>query len=242
MKTPIKIVVAAALILSMSACSSEVICKKGSGGIHSEELFLDNIDGIDMQIAADVVIKQGNSQKIVVTGHQNVLNEIDMDVYGGIWKIKFDNGCFRHYDLDVEITVPDLKKVIISGSGDIDILDFDNQNELDLRISGSGNIHLHEFEGIHKLRSSISGSGNITAFDSISVKETDIFISGSGNYKAYPISTEDCKIKISGSGSCFVNVSHSLDVSISGSGDVHYKGYPSIHQHISGSGHIYNDN
>ena len=242
MKTPIKIAVAAALIFSLSACSNEVICKKGSGGIHTEELHLSTIEGIDMQIAANVVIKQGSTQKIVVTGHQNVLDELDMDVYGRIWKIKFDNGCFRHYDLDIEITIPDLSKVIISGSGDVDILDFENQDELDLKIPGSGNIHLHEFHGATLIESSISGSGSIQAFDSIKVNITDVSISGSGNYKAYPITTNDCDINISGSGSCFVNVLDNLDVNISGSGDVHYKGNPNIYQDISGSGNLFNEN
>jgi hypothetical protein len=52
------------------------------------------------------------------------------------------------------------------------------------------------------------------------------------------LEVSECGIKISGSGSCKIDVTGELDASISGSGRVTYYGNPQIDARISGSGNV----
>ncbi|MFY0644984.1 MAG: DUF2807 domain-containing protein [Bacteroidia bacterium] len=221
----------------MSSCTSENLCLKGNEGIQTREIKLSTIDGIDMQIAGNVQIHQG-PQAIKVTGHSNVINQLSEDVNGEFWAVKFKDGCYKNYELNIDITVPDLSKVILSGSGDIEIGDFNNQEGLDVLIAGSGNIYLNSFNNATSLNSAINGSGNILFNKDFSVPHHNVSIYGSGEYKAYKVSSKNAKVTLSGSGNCFLNVNSFLDVKLHGSGNVHYRGTPKVNFSIDGSGQV----
>jgi hypothetical protein len=230
--------------LAFTACSKENNCKSGSGGSTTRNLNLSNISSIDFQQAGEVIITQGITQAVVVTGDENVVNDIDTDVDNGVWKIDFDKHCYKNYELTIFITVPNINAVSLSGSGSITINDFTGQqNNLSLDISGSGSIFLSAFDGAQNMSVEISGSGAITASADIpTLKTLDIKISGSGNYDGFSITSDDCDINIPGSGNCKVTVNNHLDVKISGSGNVFYKGHPSITSNITGSGELIDAN
>ena len=230
------------LSIFLSSCEDNN-CINGSGGIITRTLNIPAFTGIGMAIAADIFIQQGAIQNVEVTGHANAIDRLDTDVSNGVWDIEFRKDCYKNYDLSIVITVPDINKVFISGSGDIEVNSFNNQSDLRLDISGSGNINLNEFENCEKLDVNISGSGKIFGnLDFTSLKRLDINISGSGTYSAYPIMTDDCFVNISGSGNCYVYARNILSVNISGSGNVYYKGHPTVTSNISGSGIVVDSN
>ena len=228
--------------LFLASCE-DTSCINGSGGIITRTLTMPAFTGIDMAIAADVFILQGATQIVEVTGHTNVIERLDTDVSNGVWDIEFSKDCYKNYDLSIVITVPNINKVFISGSGDVELNNFINQNDLELDISGSGDITLNEFEGCENLEVNISGSGKVFGnSDLTALKRIDINISGSGTYNAYPIRTDDCNINIPGSGNCYIYVRSMLNVNISGSGNVYYKGNPTVTTNISGSGNVIDSN
>ncbi len=225
--------------LFLFSCGTESICTKGQGTIETRTLSLSDFSGVDLSESGSVTISQGSTQEVKVTGHPNILDRLETDVSNGVWDINLKRGCYRSYSLSVEITVPNLDMVAVRGSGDIKVNDFSNQHDLDLNISGSGSIELNTFDGLQNLDVRVSGSGDISGLETInSVQRLDMKFSGSGNYNGYPIASDDCEIKISGSADCFVTVHNTLNVNISGSGNVFYKGSPSVNQHISGSGKV----
>ncbi len=230
--------------ITFTSCIKEHTCIKGEGGIVSESIEVPAFTGIDLAEHARVILSQGPNQEVIVSGHHNIIDRLKKEVYGGVWKIDMrDHHCFGHYELTIFITVPDIESITISGSGDIEVGDFQEQGNLSLSISGSGEIDLESFEGCENLDLRISGSGNVLGNENFSSLENlDIVISGSGEYEGFPIQTDHCDITISGSGDCKVHVHETLNVNISGSGDVHYIGYPAITSSISGSGDIINAN
>lgn len=230
--------------LAFTSCSKDNNCKSGSGSSTTRNLSLSTITSIDFEQAGEVIITQGITQAVVVTGDENVVNDIDTDVDNGVWKIDFDKDCYKDYDLTIFITVVNINEIALSGSGSITVNDFTGQqNNLSLDISGSGSIFLSAFDGPQDMTVDISGSGTIEASaDIATLKNLDIKISGSGNYDGFSISSDNCDIDIPGSGNCKVTVNNSLDVKISGSGSVFYKGNPSITSNITGSGEIIDAN
>ena len=227
----------------LTSCSSDYNCTDGQGSVATKVLSVPSFNGIDFQIAGDVVITQGSKQEVSVTGNANVIRNIKTRVSDGVWDINFGKKCFDHYELIVNITTPDIEKVFLSGTGVITINNFSDQSDLNLIVSGSGRINIGAFSGCENLSINISGHGDILADSEFtSLKNLDIVISGSGDYKGFPISTDECDINLSGSGNCEVFVREKLDVKISGSGNVYYEGNPSLTMNISGAGNVVNAN
>lgn len=210
-------------------------CVNGKGDIVSKDLKIDNFSGIKLAISGDVILTQGSTQKVRVEGQQNIIDLIKTDISKGVWKIAFKQNVSNHKKLKIYITVPTLKEVGLSGSGDISCTNaFTNLEELDVYISGSGDLELNATA--RKTNTHLSGSGNIYLKGASNYQE--IKVSGSGNIKAYDFKVEEASISISGSGNIQLNVSQKLNARISGSGDITYKGDPNVKANVSGSGDI----
>lgn len=228
---------------SFISCEKDTLCTKGEGTITTRTLDIPSFTGIDLVQAGDVIFTQGATQTVVANGHPNIIDKIEKDVSGGVWAIDFERGCYDDYELTLNITVPDLNEVLLSGAGNITIGDFLDQGDLDLNISGSGVIFLNSFSGTQNLDVDISGSGEVQANSSFpSLERIDLNISGSGQFDGFLLETDECYIKVPGSGDSYVHVNEKLDVKISGAGNVYYKGFPEIDKDITGSGTVVNSN
>ena len=154
-----------------------------------------------------------------------------------------DNDCYNIETFTVNIVVPNLNQVRVSGSGSVSVGDFTNQSSMSLMCSGSGKIDVNRFTGVNSWNAVISGSGLIRCNGIVdNVRSSNVNISGSGNYSGFNVLSKSTKVKISGSGNAEVYSPERLDVQISGSGNVGYRGYPFISQDISGSGNLNNRN
>jgi hypothetical protein len=218
-------------------------CIKGESTITTQILPVANFNGIDLTISNNVTVKQGSTQEVKAIGHPNIIDKITTSVSNNLWEIRLENDCYEDYELSIEITVPNINRLELSGSGDILVNDFINQNDLNLKISGSGNIDLNEFEGITNIDIILSGSERFKVNNDISTLNTlGLTNSGSGKYVGFAISSNDCTINSSGSGNNELKAINSLNVTISGSGSVFYKGTPSITQNVTGSGNLIDAN
>lgn len=213
-------------------------CVRGNGDIRTSEFHLPDITGVKLRGIGEVIIRHGDEQEIIVETDENLMDYIETDVNGGVWDIDFER-CVRNVTrLTVFITVPEVDKLIISGSGSIVGEDPFDGNELETTVSGSGNIEF-EFTG-NTVDASVSGSGNIDLFGSADFM--DVNISGSGDVRAFDLVTQECDVHISGSGDVRCYVEDFLKVRISGSGDVLYKGHPELDVDITGSGSVIDRN
>ena len=208
---------------------------KGEGEVVTQEITLESLKGINLGFSGDVVLSPGSTQKIVLEGQQNILNNIKREVKNGIWNINFEKNVKEAKDVTVHITLPGIEEVKLSGSGSIHSTGkFASLNELNINVSGSGHITLEFDAQITDVE--LSGSGEIAL--SGSSKTLGIGISGSGDVTAGDLATDDCEIHISGSGDASVQVNKDLKTHISGSGDILYSGDPNVTTRISGSGDV----
>jgi hypothetical protein len=218
-------------------------CIRGDGPIVEQELLLTEFSIIDLESSFNVVVSQGPVQKIVAVGNQNIIDHLNTTVSGNQWRIRFDQGCFSNFDLTVYVTVPSIDQIKLSGSGKVEMEDFNQQNDLTVSISGSGGFSMNEFESAENLFVNISGSGGFRANKEITCFETgNVKVSGSGSFHGFPIMVKDCTASTSGSGNCYVYAEESLHATTSGSGSIFYKGTPSVDSHSSGSGRVVHSN
>jgi len=226
------------IFISVSSCEKSLFGLKGKGEIVTQELTLSEFNSIDMTISADVDFIKGDIQKVEISAQQNIIDNISRDVKSGEWEISNIEKVSSHKDIKITITVPDVKNIVLSGSGDIYTNDKFTGSEINLKISGSGNIDF--VTEIDNVNVSISGSGNVSLIGE--TNEQEISISGSGNSNNFSLNSERCDVMISGSGSCEVYANEQLFVTISGSGNAYYKGQPTVNSVITGSGNVIDAN
>ena len=188
---------------------------QGSGNIISESRELNNFTSIILLGSIDVNIKTSESNNCVVVADDNLIPYIKTEVVNNKLNISLNESYSSEEKLVVNINTPNYDEVSLSGSGNINILDFKNNN-LSLNISGSGNI---------------TGNGEV---ETLVVK-----INGSGNLMSKEIKSNSATITINGSGDGEVFASDSISAKINGSGNIKYFGNPeNVDSIINGSGDI----
>jgi hypothetical protein len=208
---------------------------RGEGPKVTKDLDIATFNGIGLSIDATVYVTQGNSQSVRVEAQQNIIDNLKREVKDGVWKITTKNNVRKHDGITIWITVKELSRIAVSGSGEVTGKNkFTTSSDLSLAVSGSGDIVLDanskSTEGV------ISGSGSIKL--SGNTGQSNFVISGSGDVMAADLASGSCSVVISGSGDVSVHAKDKLDVVISGSGDVYYKGNPNVKSKISGSGDV----
>lgn len=212
---------------------------------NTEQRKLSAFTEISLRIGADVHLSQGNEQVVEVKGEEATLKKLITEVKDRKLVIRYPtetlfSNKWNPGKIDLFITIPQIDGLTIAGSGSITA---DNKIEsriLDISLSGSGDIRIDNLKA-DKVTSLLSGSGNLFLTGQQPAGEFNSSLYGSGNVKATGFPVNDVNIKISGSGSCWVNATRNLVVRILGSGNVYYKGNPAIDSSILGPGQVKKD-
>ena len=197
---------------------------------------------ISLAIPAELHLTQGSKNEVIIEADEDLLEKIITDVRDDELVIKFEK--WYNYrsigKINVYVTVKDIKKLIISGSGEIVAKTPIKADELKLVVTGSGSININDLI-VNEVGSFISGSGDIRIEGKSKAKRLDATITGSGDFFASNIEFDNADLTITGSGSIRANITNELEATITGSGRIYYKGNPIIDANITGSGKIRND-
>lgn len=192
---------------------------------------------VSFGVPGNLYISLGSDFKVVLEGDKDFIADIETEVSGGRLVIRKDNWTqFNNKKVIVNITMPAIEGLSVSGSGQAEITDAVKADDFDLGVSGSGKLIVNEVFA-DNLECGISGSGDIIIKGG-SIEDAEISISGSGGYTGESLKLKRAEISISGSGSCYCNVTDTLEAHVSGSGSVTYTGNPKIDARVSGSGRV----
>lgn len=207
----IGVVLLARDVLPGSSTSSGV---QGSGVAATSTRALPNFSGIDLAGSNNVTVMAGARQSVVVHADTNLLSRVTTQVKAGKLIIG-DVGSFAAKSpMYVEVSVPSLAALDLSGSGNITVTGI-KASRLTVTLPGSGDI---------------SASGSVTRLN--------ISIDGSGNAQCSGLIARNVDVVVSGSGDIFVTATQSLDAKVAGSGAVLYSGNPQVKTSITGSGDV----
>ena len=197
--------------------------KRGSGNIIKEQRNVSNFNSIDLSGSSEAFITQGEKESVIVETDENLISDIITVVKNGELTLSLKNWIWPT-TLKYHVTVKDINKVKLSGSG---IIKSNNKlitNDMMFNLSGSGNIDISV--EADKVQLKLSGSGQIMLTGKSNLN--NILLSGSGMINGPDFISQKVIIKLSGSGSCLVNAVEELIVDLSGSGTVKYKGNPKV--------------
>ena len=208
---------------------------KGEGPVISEEIDIPRIRGIVLRNSADIVLTQGDRQRMVVEGQRNIIDNLRTEVSNGILYISNKRPVWRTKPMNIRIRMDELSLLRLSGSGDVESENsFTDLKDLELRLSGSGSISLSiEADEVY---TGISGSGSIRLEGE--AHKAEYRISGSGGIYAENLEAERVYARITGSGSIKLYAEDELEARIGGSGSIYYDGNPRVNKRISGSGGV----
>ena len=228
----------------------------GSGPIVSEEVELTEFTGVAANTVIDVEIVQGDEQLVLVEGHENMIEMMDLYVSRGILNVDLKPGSYSNFKLKVFVTVPMLESLAVESTGSILVGAFDNFTNLNVSVrstgkissdgilviddmleistSSTGNVEL-DVE-VSEIAAKVGGTGNVTLTGSCI--EQSVELSSTGNYRAYQLYSETCEIVSNSVGDAKVNVTESLDAYINSVGNVYYKGNPKVFVNDRGVGDL----
>lgn len=200
----------------ITSCSKNAI--RGSGNTLTETRSVSGFTGVQVNGWCKVNIVQGVQQKVEVKGFENLLQIFETSVQNGTLVLQFRRDYYNigNNNIMVDITVQDLSRIGINGSGEYRMKNFQGTS-FTAEINGLGDIYS---ENCH--------------YNSAFLK-----VNGSGYINAVAVITNEAEAQISGSGKIDVSSSQKLKASIQGSGEINYWGNPqTVTSEISGSGKI----
>jgi hypothetical protein len=175
-------------------------------------------DGVRLDAEGQVLLTQGEPERLVIEAEDNMAHELRTTVIGGKLVIRTRRG------VELEPTLPityhlwaaDIRSIDIDGSGSVfggeltsdDLrLSIDGSGEIGLEkvragtvsmgIDGSGSVVLPDLQA-SVVQASVDGSGDIELIGWVDVEHVDI--DGSGTYTALELRARSGRVGISGSG------------------------------------------
>jgi hypothetical protein len=215
--TPFKVFLAIASFFLLSSCSKDVL--SGSGAVVTREVPITGVTSVALHYGIALDIRKASSSRLLISGYENLINEMPNRVQNGHLDVTLRNGYerIRNNNLQAVLFTPDPVSTIAQhGSGTLALWGFENAAGLLIKQHGSGNITLQQ-SSFEQVEIRHHGSGHIL-MSNVPVNKLNIAVHGSGQINVWPKET--------------------LQASINGSGNIYYKGNPTITSSINGSGRI----
>jgi len=196
--------------------TSSSIGVTGSGIAATQARSVAPFTSIELAGSNNIDVRVGAKQSVVVHADSNLLRVVTTVVRSGTLVIGSTSGSFTtRSPMSVEVNVPALEAMTLSGSGNIAVTGIDTP-AMAVNLLGSGNL---------------SASGTTTRLD--------VTIDGSGNAALRQLIARNAHAVVSGSGTIWLTVTNRLNAAIPGSGSILYAGHPAhVTTTITGSGAI----
>lgn len=213
--------------------SAVLVCFSSFAQTTKKTLELGEFKSIYNNSNYTVYLKQTNKQEVVVDAEADIYALTTITVENGVLMInverkpdqsksvwaKIDNIKLNPV-MKVYVSVKNINELQANGNGKIISENSLSAPALTLSVGGSGSIDL-DLKGDY-LKSEVSGSGKINLKGYAT--SIDAVVSGSGGIYGFNCTLENAKVKVSGSGTCEVNVANSIEALILGSGSIKHKG------------------
>jgi hypothetical protein len=210
--------IAAALLIrggvfQESSSSPNVV--QGSGIAATEARELAGFSSVELAGSNNVAVRVGGKQSVLVRADDNLLRLVTTQVQAGTLVIGNTGNFTAKSPMSVEITVPSLETLTLSGSGTL-AADSVQMQRLTVTLSGSGVVR---------------ASGTVTRLD--------VSLDGSGDVQLGQLVARDVRAVLTTSGRIVVTATNSLDAAVRGSGAIVYGGNPAhVTTSVTGKGAI----
>ncbi len=234
-----------AIILAAAGLVSGCDRVIGSGNLETTSYNITDFTEVEVSYAFTVEVSRASSYNVAVTVDSNLVPYLDVRKTGNALHIGFNRpvAIIRSTQRAV-ITMPDLRRLELSGASKGTITGFQSTNPLTLDISGASSVELVNIkagDGNFDISGASRISGNATindgSFDVSGASSLELAgsandirgnASGASRLRLEEFAVVDADIEVSGASSAIVNASGRLDVEASGASSVTYVGNPTL--------------
>jgi hypothetical protein len=190
---------------------------RGNGKVIKNERNVGDFTAISIISSADIVVMQGDNAAVMVETDENLQEKVTTQVSGGELEIGIKGNISRVTKMTVYVTVGNLQRVSIGGSGDVESKGVIRGNDLEILINGSGDVEMDL--QMKSVVARINGSGDVEL--SGIQGNLELFVNGSGDFEADGVRLDQCNITVNGSGDVKLNGSaNNVTLKQSASGDI----------------------
>jgi hypothetical protein len=175
---------------------------------------LAGFSGLDLAGSNNVTVAVGGRQSVVVHADSNLLRYVTTRVVSGTLVIGTTGSFTTGSPMSVEVSVPSLAALTLSGSGKISVTGI-NAPRLTVKLPGSGALYVGGT--VTRLNATLGGSG-LAQLDNLVARDVHAVVAGSGLIR--------------------VTATASLNAAVTGSGAVIYRGNPQVTSSVTGSGAV----
>lgn len=195
--------------------SSKSTAAQGSGVAAAQTRTVSAFSSVELAGTNNVTILVGGKQRVVVRGDDNLLDHVTTTVRDGRLVVGTRGSFTTASPMSVEIGVPALDALTLSGSGTV-TADNIRAQTLSVALIGSGLLRA-------------GGTAN----------RLDVSLAGSGDAQLEQLVARDVHAVLAGSGRILVHATRKLDASVPGTGTILYSGNPAnVKTNVSGQGEI----
>lgn len=200
-----------------------------------EERTVGNFSRLDIGGAFEVILAQGDQQKVIVEADEKEISKIKTEVVGSTLKIYTDSDWNSHFhDMKIYLTFKTLEYMDLSGAVEID-----NEGELtfgnlSLDVSGAAEIDLSL--KADKIEAEFSGASEIELKGKAASGSFEL--SGATEFDAEEFEFQDLTIEVSGASDAKVWATGNLNIDASGASSIRYKGNPKVSLDESGASSV----
>ena len=225
------------LLVLLSACIFQSCERKsGSGNIERQDRKVGEFSGVDVGGGFEVEIKQGSSYKVRVEADDNILEDIETEVSGGVLTIEYRKGVdINDATMKVYVETPSLRSVDASASATVKVEGIlRSDKSLHFEASSAASIEAEIDAPSTKIEASSSGKVVLKG----RTKDLDAEASSAGSIEARELLSETARAEASSGASVEVHASLKLNGEANSGGSVSYRGEPAVSKEENSGGSI----
>ena len=164
-----------------------------------------------------VYVRYDKTPSVTVKTEHRYIDKVTTSVSMETLTIHLNSKHLEDALVEIYVHTPVVKKISLSGGGNVEFVDGFDNTLLQTDISGGGKLQFKESAEINNFQSKVSGGGFIDALK-LNVKKATVVVSGGGEV--------------------LVQVADQLVARIAGGGNIFYKGDPDVSSSVVGGGRI----
>jgi len=215
------------------------IVVRGSGPITDREYVLQEFNQVEVSSAIEFEITQSVDYSITITGYENLIERLEVDLSGRTLKIGLKQGNYFNNNVKAVIAMPEVNRLVVSGASRGTAKGFRSADDFNLVVSGASRAEIDIEAG----ETTVNVSGASTATGELNAQDTRLIISGSSRCELTGIAgdidlnvssasranlaqfqIQNADVNISGASRATINMTGTLNIALSGASSLEYTG------------------
>ncbi len=253
----VTLLVTASLLAVLTGCSNSDRSIVGSGNLTTQEMDFTDFTKLEISHVFQAKVARANSCSISITVDDNLLEYVVVRKSGNTLHIYLEGGyTYIGTTKLVEITMPEIDKLRLSGASRAEISGFRSSDRLEFEASGVSSLDIDDLKAGDTSFEILSGSNvsggieiasgkfNVSNGSTIDLEgfASDISIEATGASHANlaNLSVSNATVKMNGASTVTVNASSTVDGDVSGASRLIYLGNPTLTIEMSGDSSVDN--